>query len=184
MKKSFVFFMIVVLLSVITASAAAQEGEDWLCLICGTENTAHICGECGHGGSHERGSGEEEGLDLLDFSNYGGDGDITAHVDLLVFRHRLPKAPRTFKVPFGPVLPLIGIAGTVYMIVNISTDPVERAQILGVTGIILLILFVYSLFWIHYKMKIPAFKPVPMEKVLAMENSMYYKIRKERGIWK
>ena len=109
---------------------------------------------------------------------------ITAHIDLLVFRHRLPKAPRNFKVPFGPVFPLIGIAGTVYMIVNISTDPVERAQILGVTGIILLILFVYSLFWIHYKMKIPAFKPVPMEKVLAMENSMYYKIRKERGIWK
>ena len=81
-------------------------------------------------------------------------------------------------------VPLIGIAGTIYMIVNISTDPVERVQILGVTGIILLILFIYSLFWIHYKMKIPAFRPVPMEKVLAMENSMYYKIRRQRGIWK
>ena len=53
---------------------------------------------------------------------------ITAHIDLLVFRKRLPHAPRSFKVPFGPVLPLIGIAGEVYMILNISTDPVERCR--------------------------------------------------------
>lgn len=109
---------------------------------------------------------------------------ITAHIDLLVFRRRLPHAPRTFKVPFGPVLPLIGIAGTAYMVINISTDPVERAQILGVAGIIFAILFVYSVIWIRVKMKIPIFKPVPMEKVLAMENSMYYRIRKAKGIWK
>ncbi|MBQ5485013.1 MAG: amino acid permease, partial [Lachnospiraceae bacterium] len=109
---------------------------------------------------------------------------IVAHIDLLVFRYRLPKAPRNFKVPFGPILPCIGIAGTIFMIVNISTDPVERWNILLVTGITLLILFVYSLFWIHFKMKIPAFKPLPMEKVLAMENEMYYKIRKNRGLWK
>ena len=109
---------------------------------------------------------------------------IVAHIDLLVFRYRLPKAPRNFKVPFGPILPCIGIAGTIFMIVNISTDPVERRNILLVTGITLLILFVYSLFWIHFKMKIPAFKPLPMEKVLAMENEMYYKIRKNRGLWK
>ena len=33
-------------------------------------------------------------------------------------------------------------------------------------------------------MKIPVFKPVPMEKVLAMENTMYYKVRIARGIWR
>lgn len=109
---------------------------------------------------------------------------ICAHIDLLVFRHRLPNAPRNFKVPGGPVLPLIGIAGTVYMVINISTDPVERAQILGLTGVIFAILFVYSVIWIKVKMKIPVFKPVPMEKVLAMENTMYYKVRIARGIWR
>jgi amino acid transporter len=109
---------------------------------------------------------------------------IAAHVDLLVFRHRLPKAPRSFKVPLGPVLPLIGIAGTVYMILNISTDPVERAKIWLVTAAVLGVLFVYSIFWIRIKMKIPLFQPVPMEKVMAMENIMYYRIRKSRGIWK
>lgn len=107
---------------------------------------------------------------------------ITAHIDLLVFRRRLPKAPRSFKVPFGPVFPIIGIIGTAYMVLNISTDPVERLHIWEVTGITFLILFVYSVFWIKFKMKIPLFKPVPMEKVLAMENSMYYTIRKRRGM--
>ena len=48
---------------------------------------------------------------------------IFAHLDVLILRHRLPKAPRSFKVPCGPLFPCIGIAGTVYMILNISTDP-------------------------------------------------------------
>ena len=107
-----------------------------------------------------------------------------ANIDLLIFRYRLPKAPRNFKVPLGPVLPCVSIAGIIFMIANISTDAVERNQILGVTAVITAILFIYSIFWIKFKMKIPLFKPVPMEKVLAMENPMYYRIRKVRGIWK
>ena len=107
---------------------------------------------------------------------------IFAHIDVLIFRKRLPKAPRNFKVPFGPVLPVIGILGTVYMIVNISTDPRERLMIWLVTGITFLILFIYSVLWIKFKMKIPVFKSVPVEKVLAMENEMYYTIRKKRGM--
>ena len=107
---------------------------------------------------------------------------IFAHIDVLVLRKRLPKAPRNFKVPFGPVLPLIGIAGTTYMIINISTDPKERLMIWLVTGITFLILFIYSVLWIKFKMKIPFFKSVPLEKVMAMEHQMYYIIRKKRGI--
>ena len=109
---------------------------------------------------------------------------ILAHVDVLILRKRLPKAPRSFKVPCGPLFPLIGIAGTVYMILNISTDPVERLAIWGVTGITFLILAIYSFFWIKYKMKMKVFKSVPIEKVMAMENSIYYDIRKRRGLWK
>lgn len=109
---------------------------------------------------------------------------ITAHIDLLVFRKRLPNAPRSFKVPFGPILPIIGILGEVYMILNISIDPVERHQIWALTGVIFIALFIYAVIWTKVKMRIPIFKPVPMEKVLAMENTMYYKIRKRRGIWK
>lgn len=47
---------------------------------------------------------------------------IISHINLLVLRRRLPKAPRTFKVPLGPIIPLVGIVGMVYMVANISTD--------------------------------------------------------------
>ena len=87
-------------------------------------------------------------------------------------------------MPGGAILPIVGIVGTAFMIANISTDPVERAQILGLTGIIFVILFIYAVIWTKVKMRIPVFKPVPMEKVMAMENTLYYQIRKRRGIWK
>lgn len=109
---------------------------------------------------------------------------IFAHIDVLVLRHRLPKAPRSFKVPFGPVIPIIGIAGIVYMIANISTDPKERAAILLLSGGVFLALGIYSFFWIRVKMKMPVFKSVPVEKVMAMEHDLYYTIRKRRGIWR
>ena len=109
---------------------------------------------------------------------------IFAHLDVLILRHRLPKAPRSFKVPCGSLFPCVGIAGTVYMILNISTDPTERMMIWLVTGITFLILGIYSFFWIRIKMKMPVFKSVPIQKVMAMENSMYYTIRKRRGLWR
>lgn len=67
---------------------------------------------------------------------------------------------------------------------TISTDLVERNMIWLVTGITFAVFAVYSLFWIKFKMKMPVFKSVPLEKVMAMENSMYYTIRKRRGIWR
>lgn len=83
---------------------------------------------------------------------------ILAHMDVLILRRKLPKAPRSFKVPGGIIFPLIGIIGTVYMILNISTDPVERNMIWLLTGGTFV--------------------------VLAMENDMYYTIRKKRGLWR
>lgn len=109
---------------------------------------------------------------------------IFAHIDVLVLRRRLPKAPRSFKVPCGVLFPVIGIVGTLYMILNISTDPQEKYAIWGVTGITFLVLAVYAVFWIKYKMRMPVFKAVPLEKVMAMENSLYYKVRKRRGIFR
>ena len=109
---------------------------------------------------------------------------ILAHIDVIILRRRLPKAPRSFKAPFGILLPIIGIVGTVYMVLNISTDPVERSKIWILTGVVFLILAVYSFFWIKFKMRMPVFKSVPIEKVMAMENSLYYTIRKRRHIWR
>ena len=70
------------------------------------------------------------------------------------------------------------------MILNISTDPKERLLIWLFTGATFLVLGIYSAFWIKYKMRMPIFKSVPLEKVMAMENDLYYLERKRRGIWK
>lgn len=99
---------------------------------------------------------------------------VVSHINVLVLRHRLPKAPRTFKVPFGPVLPLIGIVGTIYMIYNIDSDPSTRLSIYKVCLIILAILVVYSVIWIKKVLKMKLFKPVPLEKVMAMESDLYH----------
>lgn len=109
---------------------------------------------------------------------------ILAHIDVLILRKRLPKAPRSFKSPMGIALQIIGIVGTVYMILNISTDPTERMQIWVLTGVTFLILAIYAFFWIKYKMKRPIFKSIPLPEVMAMENDLYYAIRKNRGIWR
>ena len=109
---------------------------------------------------------------------------ILAHVDVIVFRKRLPRAPRNFKVPCGVLFPIIGIVGTIYMILNISTDPQERLMLWLLTGCSFLILGIYSAIWIKVKMKMKIFKSVPLEKVMAMENDLYYEIRRKRGLWK
>ena len=127
--------------------------------------------------------------DMIDFLILAGSviwmvSYILAHIDVLVFRKRLPKAPRNFKVPGGWVLPIIGILGTAYMIVNISTDAHERMMIWLLTGVSFLVLGIYSAIWIKVKLKMPVFKHVPIEKVMAMENDLYYVVRKQKGIWK
>jgi len=99
---------------------------------------------------------------------------IIAHMNVLILRKRLPKAPRTFKVPFGSVLPIIGIIGIVWMIYNISADSAMRLKIYEVTGITFTILAVYSIIWIKYVMKIKLFKPLSVKEVMAMENDLYY----------
>ena len=78
--------------------------------------------------------------DMIDFLILAGSviwmvSYILAHIDVLVFRKRLPKAPRNFKVPGGWILPVIGMLGTAYMILNISTDPHERMMIWLLTGV-------------------------------------------------
>lgn len=55
---------------------------------------------------------------------------------------------------------------------------------MAVDGVSFLVLGIYSAIWIKVKMKMPIFKYVPLEKVMAMENDLYYVVRKQKGIWK
>lgn len=51
------------------------------------------------------------------------------------------------------------------------------------TGGTFIVLGIYSILWIRYRMKMPVFKSVPVEKVMTMENELYYYERQQKGIW-
>ncbi len=98
---------------------------------------------------------------------------IIENCNVLIFRKRLPKAPRTFRVPFGPVIPILGIIGNLFMIWNIDGNPATRNKIFMIDGAIFLLLAVYAALWCKYKLKKPMFKPLPIHEVMAMENALY-----------
>lgn len=105
---------------------------------------------------------------------------IITHINVLVMRRRLPKAPRNFKIKGGPILPIIGIVGNAYMIFNISSDPAERTKIWIIVGVAFVLLAIYSICWIRFKMKKPLFKPVPLHEALAMEHPLYNILRERK----
>ncbi len=105
---------------------------------------------------------------------------VIADCNVLIFRHRLPKAPRTFRVPFGPVIPVIGVIGNLFMIWNIDGNPEVRNQIFMIDGLIFVLLAVYAVVWCRFRLKRPMFKPVPVHEVMAMENSLYLVAHKNK----
>ncbi|MGN0193513.1 MAG: APC family permease [Pseudoramibacter sp.] len=98
---------------------------------------------------------------------------VVAHIDVMIFRKRLPQVPRTFKVPGGFVIPVLSIAGTLWMVWNISGDPAERLAIFRLVGIIFAALAAFAVVWIKKVMKKPMMKPYPVEDVMAMDNELY-----------
>lgn len=104
---------------------------------------------------------------------------IVSNINVLILRKRLPNAPRTFKTPFGPVIPLIGIIGTAWMMYNIDSDWTIKLQLYKVCGIMIILLSVYAFAWVKIKVKRPMFKPYPVKEVMAMENELYAQFHKK-----
>lgn len=104
---------------------------------------------------------------------------ILVHIDVLILRKRLPKAPRNFKVPGGTFIPLLGICGTAWMVWNIAEDNETRFQIYKLCLILFAVLTVYAVPWLKAKRR-ALFKYVPLEKVMAMENDKYQEYHKEK----
>lgn len=107
---------------------------------------------------------------------------VIANCNVLIFRGKIPKAPRTFKVPFGPIIPIIGIIGNIFMIWHIDGDPTIRNKIFMIDGVIFLILAVYAAIWCKYKLKKPMFQPIKMHEIMAMENSLYLAAHKKHRL--
>ncbi|MCL1896701.1 MAG: APC family permease [Clostridiales bacterium] len=94
---------------------------------------------------------------------------VISHVNVLVLRKKMPDAPRSFKLPFGPVIPVVGIIGMIWMIANIDPDPDFR-MIIWRTVIIAMVLYVaYAILWIKLKQKRPLFHTLPVEEIMEIQ---------------
>ena len=106
---------------------------------------------------------------------------ILVQIDVLILRKRLPKAPRNFKVPLEPVISVIGMAGTAWMIWNIASDNATRFRVYELCLIMFAVLIVYAVPWLKMR-KQAFFKPVPVEKVMAMENGKYQEYHRQKKL--
>ena len=86
---------------------------------------------------------------------------ITAQVSLMVLRVRHPRAPRPFRVPGYPVVPVLAIAAMIYVIVNSAPTPEMVPQIARYTGIVLALFAIVGALWVKFVMKKGLFEPVP-----------------------
>ncbi len=98
---------------------------------------------------------------------------IMAHIDVIVLRRKFPKAPRTFKLPFGIVIPVFGVIGNAFMIWNIDPSMETKSVIYVIFLAVSLILAVYAFFWCKLKIKRPLFKGYAIKEVMAMDTDMY-----------
>lgn len=94
---------------------------------------------------------------------------VITHASVLVLRKRYPDAPRNKKLVLGGVPQVIGILGCVYMIWNISSDPIARAKIFGIYAIILGLLVIFAIVWTKLIMKVNPFKAAKLDDILNNE---------------
>lgn len=84
------------------------------------------------------------------------------HLSVLILRKRYPDRPRKFTLKGIPQI--IGIAGNIYMVANISTGA-DRIRIYELCGVLFLILVTYCAIWIRFVMKVKPFAPMDMDEV-------------------
>lgn len=105
---------------------------------------------------------------------------ILVHINVLILRKRLPNAPRNYKVPFGPVIPIVGSLGIVWMLWNLDPSLETKLLIYGVTFACMLVIAIYAVIWLKFVIKKPMFKPLEVKDVMAMENEMYQAIKESK----
>lgn len=91
---------------------------------------------------------------------------IIAHLDLIILRWKYKDMPRPWKTPGYPIPQILGILGTVYIMLNIYPDPGVKLRIYKYAFCFLAGAAIYGLLWCLLKMKKGLFKPVPLEKAL------------------
>jgi amino acid transporter len=85
---------------------------------------------------------------------------IMAQVSLIVLRVRFPQAPRPFRVPGYPVVPVLAIVAMGYVIVNSEPSPSMVKTIVGFTGAVLGVFAVVGAAWVKLAMRKNLFEPM------------------------
>jgi len=98
---------------------------------------------------------------------------VMVHIDVIILRKKLPKAPRTFKLPFGIVIPVFGVIGNLFMIWNIDPSWELKKIIYTIFIIVSVVLAVYAFFWCKFVIKRPLFKGYAIKEVMAMDTDLY-----------
>jgi amino acid transporter len=84
---------------------------------------------------------------------------IMAQVSLLVLRRRYPRMRRPFRMPGYPVVPLLAIAGMLYVVLNSAPTPELGPVIWRSMGGVLLVFAVVGAWWVKFVMKKGLFEP-------------------------
>lgn len=85
---------------------------------------------------------------------------VVAQISLMVLRRRHPDAQRPYRMPLFPLLPLLAVAGMLYVVSQSSPAPELTAQIVRYTGIVLGMFAVAGALWVRLVMKRGLFEAV------------------------
>lgn len=84
---------------------------------------------------------------------------IMAQVSLIVLRKRYPQRSRPFRMPGYPLIPVLAIAGMIFVISYSSPAPEMTGQIVRYTGIVLALFALVGAIWVKVVMKKGLFEP-------------------------
>jgi amino acid transporter len=85
---------------------------------------------------------------------------VVAQISLIVLRRRHPETSRPYRAPLFPILPLLAVAGMLFVVSQSSPDPALTNQIVRYTGIVLGLFAVVGAIWVKLVMKRGLFEPV------------------------
>jgi len=92
---------------------------------------------------------------------------IVAHINVMVLRKKYPAFIRPFKTPLYPLPQIIGILGMGYAILNNSPSPEMTIKVYTNAALIVVIVSLYSFFWVRFKMKKKLFETESIDEAIA-----------------
>jgi amino acid transporter len=94
---------------------------------------------------------------------------VLVTLSVISLRVRRPDLRRPYRSPAFPVPQILSIVGVVIAIVYIAPAGTSPAAVFEPFGIMLVLTATYALVWTKFVRRVPLFKPLPVEEVLAKE---------------